>query len=102
MAVGLPAQATLDASIFFTVFKSITIHGSYVGTRQDALEAIEIAATGHVKCTYKKLGLKDIEKYVHSCFNFAQILTLIIIIRVYEDMTAGRIAGRIVLDVNEV
>jgi len=73
MAVGLPAQATLDASIFFTVFKSITIHGSYVGTRQDALEAIEIAATGHVKCTYKKLGLKDIEKYVHSCYDGSNI-----------------------------
>ena len=31
MAVGLPGTATLEASIFFTVLKSISIIGSYVG-----------------------------------------------------------------------
>lgn len=31
MAVGLPGTAALEASIFFTVLKSITIIGSYVG-----------------------------------------------------------------------
>ncbi|KAJ3504314.1 hypothetical protein NLJ89_g7998 [Agrocybe chaxingu] len=82
MAVGLPATATLDASIFFTVFKSITIHGSYVGNRQDAIEAIEIAASGAVKCHYQTKKLKDIEQ-------------------VYDDMAKGKIAGRIVLDVND-
>ena len=60
MAVGLPAKATLDASIFFTVFKSITIHGSYVGNRQDAVEAISIAASGNVKCHYATKKLADI------------------------------------------
>jgi len=81
MAVGLPGKATLDASIFFTVFKSITIHGSYVGNRQDAIEAVDIAASGGVKCHYQKLHLTDIAK-------------------VFEDMTTGKIAGRIVLDCN--
>ena len=38
MVVGLPGQATLDASIFFTVFK---VSSSY---RPDAMEAIDIAA----------------------------------------------------------
>lgn len=60
MAVGLPAKATLDADIFFTVFKSITIHGSYVGNRQDAVEAINIAASGNVKCHYASKKLADI------------------------------------------
>ena len=60
MAVGLPADAKLDASIFFTVFKSITIHGSYVGNRQDALEAIAIAASGAVQCRYATKKLSDI------------------------------------------
>ncbi|KAF9548185.1 mannitol-1-phosphate dehydrogenase [Agrocybe pediades] len=81
MAVGLPAEAKLDASIFFTVFKSITIHGSYVGNRQDALEAINIAATGAVKCHYKMKKLSEIES-------------------VYEDMAKGKIAGRIVLSMD--
>lgn len=31
MVVGLPAKASLDADIFFTVTKSINILGSYVG-----------------------------------------------------------------------
>ena len=31
MVVGLPARASLSADIFFTVTKSITIVGSYVG-----------------------------------------------------------------------
>jgi propanol-preferring alcohol dehydrogenase len=78
MAVGLPAQAKLDGAIFDVVFKSLTIHGSYVGNRQDAIEAIEIAAMGAVKCHYKLMKLSDIEK-------------------VYEDLGKGLIAGRIVL-----
>nr|BAM20943.1 mannitol-1-phosphate dehydrogenase [Pholiota nameko] len=82
MAVGLPAKATLDASIFFTVFKSITIHGSYVGNRQDAIEAINIAASGAVKCRYQLRKLQDIAK-------------------VYEDMGKGKIAGRIVLSIDQ-
>lgn len=64
MAVGLPAKATLDASIFFTVFKSITIRGSYVGNRQDAVEAIDIAASGAVKCHYAMKKLSDIARCV--------------------------------------
>ncbi|PPQ81926.1 hypothetical protein CVT25_013774 [Psilocybe cyanescens] len=78
MAVGLPAKATLDASIFFTVFKSITIHGSYVGNRQDAVEAINIAASGAVKCHYKMRKLSEIDQ-------------------VYDDLAKGKIAGRVVL-----
>ncbi|KAF9530159.1 mannitol-1-phosphate dehydrogenase MPDH1 [Crepidotus variabilis] len=82
MAVGLPGTAKLEASIFFTVFKSITIQGSYVGNRQDAVEAIDIAASGAVKCFYKKSTLSNIAQ-------------------VYEDLSAGKIAGRIVLDVTK-
>ncbi|KAF5311145.1 hypothetical protein D9619_007804 [Psilocybe cf. subviscida] len=81
MAVGLPAKATLDASIFFTVFKSITIHGSYVGNRQDAVEAISIAASGNVKCHYAMKKLADIAS-------------------VYDDIGKGKIAGRVVLSMD--
>jgi len=78
MAVGLPAKAKLDASIFFTVFKSISILGSYVGNRQDGIEAINIAASGKVKVFYACKPLKELEN-------------------VYEDLGAGKIAGRVVL-----
>ncbi|KAF9009960.1 mannitol-1-phosphate dehydrogenase [Cyathus striatus] len=80
MAVGLPASAKLEASIFFTVFKSISIKGSYVGNRQDAAEAMDIASTGAVKVTFQLKTLNDIAE-------------------VYEDLGKGKIAGRIVLSV---
>jgi alcohol dehydrogenase, propanol-preferring len=64
MAVGLPGSATLDASIFFTVLKSINIIGSYVGNRQDALEALDIAAQGKVKVHYESRPLKDLKECV--------------------------------------
>ncbi|KAF5314517.1 hypothetical protein D9611_007117 [Ephemerocybe angulata] len=78
MAVGLPAKAELSASIFFTVFKSITISGSYVGNRQDAIEAVNIAAAGKVKVYYAAKPLKELES-------------------VYDDLAKGKIAGRIIL-----
>ncbi|KAJ7671394.1 chaperonin 10-like protein [Mycena polygramma] len=79
MAVGLPGNAALEASIFFTVFKSISILGSYVGNREDAYEALSIAARGQVKCIFALRPLDSLAK-------------------VYEGMTHGQVAGRIVLE----
>ncbi|KAJ7651116.1 hypothetical protein FB45DRAFT_1050917 [Roridomyces roridus] len=79
MAVGLPGKASLEASIFFTVFKSISILGSYVGNRQDAVEALEIAARGDVKCKYALKTLHDLSS-------------------VYEGLAKGDVAGRVVLE----
>ncbi|KIJ61830.1 hypothetical protein HYDPIDRAFT_137047 [Hydnomerulius pinastri MD-312] len=82
MAVGLPAEAKLEAPIFWTVIKSIVIKGSYVGNRQDAIEAIDIAATGKVKVRYELKGLSDIQ-------------------HVYDGLQEGKIAGRVVLDMSK-
>jgi len=79
MAVGLPGKARLDVSIFFSVFKSITIHGSYVGNRQDAIEALDIAARGGVKCHYELKKIDDLQK-------------------VYEGLSRGTVSGRVVID----
>ncbi|KLO13334.1 mannitol-1-phosphate dehydrogenase [Schizopora paradoxa] len=77
VAVGLP-NAPLGANIFWTVFKSINIVGSYVGNRQDAIEAIEIAAAGKVKVHYELKPLNALKD-------------------VYEGMEAGKVVGRVVL-----
>ncbi|KAJ9477925.1 Alcohol dehydrogenase 3, mitochondrial [Pseudozyma hubeiensis] len=82
VAVGLPGQADIKANVFFTVFRSVRVVGSYVGNRQDAQEALDIAATGKVKTTYKTLGLSQLPQ-------------------VYDDMQSGKIAGRIVLDIDQ-
>ncbi|KAK0489569.1 chaperonin 10-like protein [Armillaria luteobubalina] len=82
MAVGLPGTSTLNASIFFTVFKSISILGSYVGNRQDAREALELAARGQVKVHFVTKDLKELQN-------------------VYDGMAAGKVAGRVVFDLKK-
>ncbi|KAG7448418.1 uncharacterized protein BT62DRAFT_985772 [Guyanagaster necrorhizus] len=82
MAVGLPGTSTLNASIFFTVFKSISILGSYVGNRQDAREALDLAARGQVKVHFVTKDLKELQN-------------------VYDGMAAGKVAGRVVFDLKK-
>jgi len=79
MVVGLPAHASLSADIFFTVTKSISILGSYVGNRQDARESLEIAARGKVKCFYQRRPLSALAE-------------------TYEGLEKGEVVGRVVLD----
>ena len=61
--VGLPND-NLSASIFWTVLKSINIVGSYVGNRQDAVEALDIAARGKVKVYFVTRGMSELREYV--------------------------------------
>ncbi|EMD35531.1 hypothetical protein CERSUDRAFT_85490 [Gelatoporia subvermispora B] len=82
MVVGLPAQAKLSADIFFTVIKSINIVGSYVGNRQDAREALDIAARGKVKCFFESKPLSALSE-------------------VYEGLEQGKIVGRVVLNMTD-
>ncbi|KAJ7850256.1 chaperonin 10-like protein [Mycena leptocephala] len=74
MTGGLGAHSAL-----VTAASSISILGSYVGNRQDATEALAIAARGEVKCNYAVKELTDLSS-------------------VYEGMTKGYVAGRIVLE----
>ncbi|KAI0302895.1 GroES-like protein [Multifurca ochricompacta] len=78
LVVGLPGKAQIGAPIFWTVVKSINIIGSYVGNRQDAREALEIAALGKAKCY---LALKPLSA----------------LSEVYEGMEQGTVVGRVVL-----
>jgi len=45
-----------------TVFQMKRITGSYVGNRSDAIEALQFAADGKVKCVFKTLPLSDLPK----------------------------------------
>ncbi|KAG9410978.1 alcohol dehydrogenase [Aphanomyces cochlioides] len=77
--VGLPKDTTITAGVFNSVLNSHRIIGSYVGNRQDAVEALKVAAYGDVKVKY------DVE-------NLSQLPS------VYDRMAAGTLPGRIVLD----
>jgi len=82
MVVGLPGSAKLEASIFFTVLKGISILGSYVGNRQDAIEALDIAARGKVRVEFQLKPLDALKD-------------------VYEALEEGKVAGRIVLEMKK-
>ena len=60
------------------VLKRITLRGSIVGNRNDLAEAIEFAAEGKVRAHIHEAKLADIN-------------------RIFLDMKAGRIDGRVVL-----
>ncbi|ELU40301.1 hypothetical protein AG1IA_05690 [Rhizoctonia solani AG-1 IA] len=63
----------------WTVVRSITVKGSYVGNREDARQALDIAARGRVKTTYRVEPLGALPA-------------------VFKEMKEGKLAGRVVLD----
>ncbi|GAA5875456.1 hypothetical protein JCM16303_000633 [Sporobolomyces ruberrimus] len=78
VAVGLPPDTFIKANVFFTVFHSKRIVGSYVGNRQDAVEALDFAARGKVEARIEVVPLSQLTE-------------------VYERMEKGQLAGRVVL-----
>lgn len=82
VSVGMPADAAIQADVFDTTVSAKRIVGSIVGNRQDAIEALDLAAQGKIKVFYKTRGLSELND-------------------VYKDMQAGTLTGRIVLDVDK-
>ncbi|EEA19409.1 alcohol dehydrogenase [Talaromyces marneffei ATCC 18224] len=82
VAIGLPPDAYLKAPVFNAVVRMITIKGSYVGNRQDGVEALDFFARGLIKAPFKVAPLADLPK-------------------IYHLMEKGQIAGRYVLKMPE-
>lgn len=76
--VGLP-PGEFATPIFDVVLKRITLRGSIVGTRKDLAEAVQFAAEGKVRTHIHKSRLEDINA-------------------IFADLKAGKVDGRIVLD----
>jgi len=60
-------------------FKELRIQGSFVGTRQDTIEALALAAAGKIKPHYTLRQLKDVNE-------------------IYDAMRKGELTARVVLD----
>jgi propanol-preferring alcohol dehydrogenase len=75
--VGLP-PGDFATPIFDVVLKRITIRGSIVGTRKDLAEAVDFAIAGKVRAHLHTAKLEDIN-------------------RVFADLQAGRVDGRVVM-----
>ncbi|KAJ5562538.1 hypothetical protein N7535_003013 [Penicillium sp. DV-2018c] len=82
VAIGLPANAFLKAPIFNTVVKMVNIKGSYVGNRQDGVEAVDFFARGLINAPFKTVPLKELPD-------------------VFKLMEEGKIAGRYVVEIPE-
>ncbi len=74
---GLP-PGDFPASIFEIVLKGLTVRGSIVGTRQDMVEALDFYARGQIHPTVAARKLDEINE-------------------IFDEMTRGAIAGRIVI-----
>jgi alcohol dehydrogenase, propanol-preferring len=77
--VGLP-PANFELPIFDVVLSRKTIRGSIVGTRNDLAESLQFAAAGRVKPHFSLEKLGNIND-------------------IFDRMRAGRIDGRIVLEI---
>lgn len=82
VCVGLPKDAQLVAPIGVLAGRNITVRGSLVGTRQDTQDALGFVASGKVKPILRVEPFDAIND-------------------VYDQMRDGKIAGRVVLDLNK-
>lgn len=76
IAIGLPANAFLKAPVFETVVKMVTIRGSYVGNRQDGVEAVEFFERGLINAPFKTVPLKELPEVFELMSKFAMFRLL--------------------------
>jgi propanol-preferring alcohol dehydrogenase len=76
--IGLPPGG-FQTPIFDVVLKGLTIRGSIVGTRNDLSEAVAFATAGKVRADIHTAKLEDINQ-------------------IFADIKAGKVDGRMVLD----
>ena len=81
MCVGIPGAPTpLDVDAASVILKDLTIRGSAVGTRAEAIECLHYLARKQVKPIIKLHQLKDLQA-------------------IFETMSRGEIAGRTVVEI---
>lgn len=69
--------------------------------RQDAREALDIAARGKVKCHYTVKGLSDLKECLPTHTLMGEHRLISFHCSVYEGMENGSVAGRVVLDMTK-
>ena len=79
VCVGLPAEGALQLPIFETVLGGLSVIGSIVGTRQDLAEVFDLHAAGRTRVIAQGRTLTDVNA-------------------VFEEILAGRVPGRVVIE----
>jgi propanol-preferring alcohol dehydrogenase len=78
IAVAIPKENISIPTINF-IFREIKLIGSFVGTRKDVQEALELAKIHKITCKVERCKLEDINE-------------------VFDNMHNYKISGRIVID----
>ena len=81
--------------------RPLTLHFTY-RSRQDAIEALEIAARGKVTCHYAVRQLEELETYAWILFSSRGSVcahVALFFFSVFDEMKRGEIAGRVVLKI---
>ena len=84
MIVGVPDGEPIpiaSAKPIVIVFKELSIVGSAVGTRMDAINVLEMAGRGVIKSHFRVEKMDKLQD-------------------VFEEMEAGKLMGRVVLDLS--
>ncbi|CAE6446000.1 unnamed protein product [Rhizoctonia solani] len=79
VAVGAPSGAKLEIDIVESIPRNITVKISYIGNREDTRQALDMVARGRVQTTCRVEPLGKLPE-------------------VFDEMEAGKLAGRVVLD----
>lgn len=72
--------------MFTTVVRMINIKGSYVGNRQDGVEALDFFARGLIKAPFKKAPLKDLPQIFELmgtllfCFHPSTLILMLMVV----------------------
>ncbi|CDR47990.1 RHTO0S15e04698g1_1 [Rhodotorula toruloides] len=82
VAVALASNTKIEAELFGFIGKGLTIVGSYVGSRSDALEALDFVARGKVKPQVVVKPMREIQQ-------------------VLETLEKGQVDGRLVLKLQD-
>ncbi len=64
ICVALPAESTMEISIFETVLKGISVIGSIVGTREDLAEVFALHAAGKTRVVAESRDLGDVNSAI--------------------------------------
>ncbi|KAK0669279.1 putative alcohol dehydrogenase [Cercophora samala] len=79
VCIGMPAGAKVSMPVFDTVVRMVQVKGSYVGNRQDMVEAIDFFLRGLVRAPVKVVGMSELGS-------------------VFDAMRENKVVGRYVLD----
>jgi len=82
MVLGLPKGNTAVMPLTRIAAAAITIMGSFVGNRQDTIEALRLVSAGKIKPSYEIRPMSELNT-------------------IAKEMKEGKLVGRVVVDVNQ-